>query len=52
MLAAQLATGLHTDQLDRFMAQDPPARLPYRPLSFLGANATIRWGEWKAGREL
>ena len=52
MLMAELASGHGSALLDMVMAQDTPKRLPPRPLTFLGANAVMRWGEMKAGREL
>lgn len=52
MLMAELASGIRSELLDAVMAQDAPRKLPPEPLAFLGANAVMRWGEWKAGREL
>ena len=52
MLRAELASGLRSDVLDQVMAQDAPARLPPMLLTSLGANAVMRWGERKAGREM
>jgi glycine/D-amino acid oxidase-like deaminating enzyme len=52
MLMAELASGLRSDVLDQVMAQDAPARLPPALLTSLGANAVMRWGERKAGREM
>ncbi|QGX97090.1 FAD-binding oxidoreductase [Roseovarius faecimaris] len=51
-LMAELASGIPSELLDEVMAQDAPRRLPPRPLTWLGASATLLWGERKAGREL
>ncbi|MEM9715910.1 MAG: FAD-binding oxidoreductase [Pseudomonadota bacterium] len=51
MLAADLTTGVPSDALDRALAAPEPSHLPPRPISWLGANARMRWGEWKAGAE-
>lgn len=52
MVTAELATGQPSALCAEVMAQEPPRRLPPAPLTYLGANAVMRWGEWKAGREL
>lgn len=52
MLMAELASGVESDTLREVMAQDAPKRLPPTPFTWLGANAVMRWGEYKAGREL
>uniref|UniRef100_UPI003B518793 NAD(P)/FAD-dependent oxidoreductase n=1 Tax=Roseovarius indicus TaxID=540747 RepID=UPI003B518793 len=52
MVTADLAVGNHTDLLADVLSLDPPKRLPPLPFTFLGANAMMRWGEWKAGREM
>ncbi|UXX81967.1 NAD(P)/FAD-dependent oxidoreductase [Roseovarius pelagicus] len=51
MLTADLASGHHTPLLHDVMAQPAPRRLPPGPLTYLGANATMLWGEHKAGKE-
>jgi len=51
MVTAELAAGSPSALCDEVMAHDPPRRLPPAPLTYLGANAVMRWGEWKAGRE-
>ena len=38
--------------LAEVLALDPPKRLPPGPVTYLGANAVMRWGEMKAGREM
>lgn len=52
MVTAELASRRRSDLLDEVLALDPPRRLPPAPLTFLGANAMIRWNEMKAGREM
>ena len=52
LLAADLASGNRSNLLDDMLNLDLPVRLPPEPLSWLGANAVMRWGEFKAGREM
>ncbi|WP_101067188.1 NAD(P)/FAD-dependent oxidoreductase [Roseovarius salinarum] len=52
MLTADLASGRGSALLDEVMAQPAPKPLPPRPLTWLGANAVMRWGEFRAGREM
>ncbi|SLN39366.1 Gamma-glutamylputrescine oxidoreductase [Roseovarius albus] len=52
MLMAEMASGVQSELLDQVLAQDAPTRLPPKPLTFIGANAAMRWGEYKAGHEL
>jgi len=52
MVTAELAAGRRSALLDEVLALDPPKPLPPAPLTFLGANALVRWGEMKAGREM
>lgn len=49
--AADLAAGTESDVARHFLAEPEPTRLPPRPLSDIGANAYLRWREWRAGRE-
>ncbi|MFT4149755.1 MAG: FAD-binding oxidoreductase [Paracoccaceae bacterium] len=49
--AAELASGLTTDVTRHFMDEGQPPRLPPDPFATLGANAFLRWKEWRAGRE-
>lgn len=51
MMAAELATGIRSENLDKYAHQPKPSRLPPEPLAWLGANAVIRWQEMRAGRE-
>lgn len=51
MLAAELAHGYPSDLLTNLLAQEKPEKLPPEPLSWLGINAFMRWGEFRAGKE-
>lgn len=51
LLAAELAAGHRSDLLSETLAGPIPARLPPAPLTAVGANAFIRWNEWRAGAE-
>lgn len=52
MLAAEMASGVASPMLDEMLAEPQPSKLPREPIAYLGANATIRWGEFRAGNEL
>jgi len=52
MAAAELASGAGGEAAAFLGAEAAPAKLPPEPLSYIGANAFMRWGEMKAGREL
>ena len=52
MMAAELAAGTPSELLDALLTERPPRRLPPEPLAWIGANARIRWGERKSGKEL
>jgi len=49
--AAELACGESSDITRHFTAQDRPRKLPPQPFQTLGANATIRFKEWRARNE-
>lgn len=49
--AAELAMGLQTDTTRHFAAEAEPVKLPPKPFSTLGANAFLRFKEWRAGAE-
>jgi glycine/D-amino acid oxidase-like deaminating enzyme len=51
MMAAELATGIRSEQLAEFMDHPKPSRLPPEPFAWLGVNAVIRLQELRAGRE-
>lgn len=52
MMAAELAVLGNNDNLRDFMSQDAPSRLPPEPFLSVGANLTMRYREWQAGKEL
>ncbi|KIC45602.1 oxidoreductase [Ruegeria sp. ANG-S4] len=49
--AAELACGHRSNISNHFSTEAPPKRLPPRPLREIGANAVLRWKEWKAANE-
>ncbi len=51
MGAAELAMGVESDITRHFSAEEDPSRLPPEPFSTIGANAYLRWKEWRAGAE-
>lgn len=51
MMAAELATGRMSPELDHYMDHAEPSRLPPQPLAWLGINSVIRLQELRAGRE-
>ena len=52
VLAAELASDVPSAHLDYLLSQQPPRRLPPGPMATLGANAYMRYAEFRAGREL
>ena len=55
IVAADLATGTSGDNyqsLERMLAYPAPKKLPPEPLASIGAWATLKYREWRAGREL
>lgn len=52
MAAAELASGIGGKAVEFLGAKAGPVKLPPEPFSYIGANAFMRWGEMKAGREL
>lgn len=51
-LVAELIAGIPSQSLLNMQSHPDPRKLPPEPFLSLGANATMRWGEAKAGREL
>lgn len=51
MAAAELALGHDGEACRGLAACEPPKRLPPEPLTWIGANAFMRWKECRAGRE-
>ena len=49
--AAELACGETSDITSYFTQEAKPKRLPPRPFAEIGANAVLRWKEWRAGNE-
>ncbi len=49
--AAERACGHRSDITRHFEAEQPPKRLPPQPFRELGANAVLRWKEWRARDE-
>ncbi|MEM7302744.1 MAG: FAD-binding oxidoreductase [Pseudomonadota bacterium] len=52
MLAADLASGANAEMVQAMLDEEAPQKLPPEPLAYIGANAFIRWGELRAGKEL
>ncbi|MBX4949127.1 FAD-binding oxidoreductase [Rhizobium binae] len=51
MMAADLATGTTSRELEEYMDHAQPSRLPPEPFAWLGINSVIRLQELRAGRE-
>lgn len=49
--AAELACGRTSAVTDFFLAEGEPSRLPPHPFDTIGANAYLRWREWRARLE-
>mgnify|MGYP002620400802 CR=1 FL=1 len=49
--AAELSSGKSSTITDHFRAEAEPSKLPPPPLAAIGANAYLRWREWRASRE-
>lgn len=49
--AAELACGVQSPVTAHFTAEARPTRLPPRPLQEIGANALLRYKEWRAREE-
>jgi len=47
-----LATNTDSAIVNDMKSYDAPKKLPPKPISYLGANAIIKWRELKAGKEL
>ncbi|MCY0967299.1 NAD(P)/FAD-dependent oxidoreductase [Parathalassolituus penaei] len=52
IMAARLATGSRSVDLEKFQQQAAPTRLMPEPFLSIGANAVMRFKEWQAGIEL
>tara|TARA_R110002072_G_scaffold11431_37_gene51762 strand:+ start:4080 stop:5426 length:1347 start_codon:yes stop_codon:yes gene_type:complete len=51
MGAAELASGQASAITRHFGKQGAPSKLPPPPFAEIGANAYLRWKEWRAGKE-
>jgi len=51
-LIAELASQQTSSLLDDQLAGDAPDKLPPEPFATIGANTILRWGEFRAGKEL
>ncbi|KIC42968.1 oxidoreductase [Ruegeria sp. ANG-R] len=51
MGAAELVLQKASPIADHFLAQPMPPRLPPEPFASVGANAYLRWKEWRSGAE-
>jgi len=51
-LVAELACGHQSDLLTNVLQLKDPSKLPPEPFTWIGANAVMRWGEFRAGTEL
>ena len=51
MAAAETAMGHPSEIKQFFEAEAAPKRLPPQPFAKMGANAYLRWKEWRAGAE-
>ncbi|WP_422377919.1 NAD(P)/FAD-dependent oxidoreductase [Roseibium sp.] len=49
--AAELALGVTSDITRHFGAETRPKKLPPQPFREIGANAVLRWKEWRAAEE-
>jgi len=52
MLAADLAALGNSPLAARLATLEAPRRLPPEPIAWIGATATLKWKEWRAGREI
>lgn len=52
LLAAEIANDIDSPASQRALSAAKPSRLPPAPIAQIGATARMRWGEWRAGREL
>ena len=52
MAAAELAVEGETDIARALLDEADPRKLPPKPLDWIGANAFMRWSEFRAGKEL
>ena len=51
LLAAEQASGMSSEYLDQVLTAPPPTKLPPTPIAWVGANALLRWRQYRAGAE-
>ncbi len=51
-LAAELACEVSSELLNDLLVSAEPTKLPPEPIASVGATTVLRWGEFRAGREL
>ena len=52
MAEADLAMGLKSDLIHKLHSAPAPKPLPPEPIATIGATERLRWGEFRAGKEL
>ena len=52
ILSAEQVVGHESVFLSRTLGQPQPQRIPPEPIASIGANAVMRWQEFRAGAEL
>ena len=52
MAAADLAMERKSDLIHQLHSAPVPKPLPPEPIATIGATARLRWGEFRAGKEL
>ncbi|MEM7653229.1 MAG: FAD-binding oxidoreductase [Pseudomonadota bacterium] len=52
MCAADLAAQGNSPFVAELQSEDAPKKLPMAPIAQIGATLTLRWKEWRAGKEL
>ena len=50
--AAELSTKANSPLADEMLGAEMPSKLPPKPIAWLGANATIKWREFKGRAEI
>ena len=52
MATADLAMGRESDLIHQPHSAPPSKSLPHKPIAAVGATMRLRWGEFRAGKEL
>ncbi len=50
-LIAELICGINSASLEYYKKQAQPKKMPPEPFASIGGNLSLRWGEFKAGKE-